>query len=478
MLCRFVKTHRSGIVALLAVSSGVVVDVLTAIFTGLAARMQTRDTAAAGQAAALEDVVPELERLRKLLAGENQAQIAALERFAVEPEVKRLRVLIEEQRAEFDALDFLRLSSDEEFHSNFLAWLLDPLESHGFRERFLSNFLRETGAPSKVQASDWTRAIVIREWANQVDGQDGRLDILILNEPECTLCAIENKIWSSEHSDQLMRYRKALEERYPQWHRHYVFLTPRGTLPYREEEQKYWTATDYKVVLQLVEQTISNTANPVKEDVRTFLRQYAATLRRNIEPDANTNIQQLVRQIYLEHREAIDLIIKYKPDFEEETKEMFRQAIDRERSWVRDSENARIVRFRSADWGQFPSFNTGTGWAQSQSVMTFEIDFRPGCPKLVLMLGPGSDAAIREHIHARIRQYPALFSRSGRELTGTWTGLHDHGEILQPDYLDMWDADTIRADIDRWMESFAENQFRDLNDIIVKCLEEYEKQGQ
>ena len=237
--------------------------------------MQTSDTATAEQIAALEGVVPELARLGNLLAEGTQAQVAALERFAAEPGLKRLHALIEEQRTVFDALDFLRLSSDEEFHSNFLAWLLDPRESHGIRECFLVNFLQETGAPLELQASDWTRAIVVREWANQVEGQDGRLDILILNEPECALCAIENKIWSWEHSEQLTRYRKALEERYPQWRKHCVFLSPRGTLPYREEEQKYWTAADYKIVLQLVEQTISNTANPVKEDVRVFL----ATIR-------------------------------------------------------------------------------------------------------------------------------------------------------------------------------------------------------
>ena len=174
--------------------------------------MQTNDMETDRQIAALDRLVRELERLEQLLADENAATLQSMRKFDADPDLKRLHELIEEQRAEFDAIAFLRLSNDEEFHSNLLAWLLDPRASHGIREHFLTNLLQKIGAPPKMQVSDWTRAIVIQEWANQVDGQEGYLDILILNEPERTLCAIENKVLSSEHSGQLTRYRKALAD--------------------------------------------------------------------------------------------------------------------------------------------------------------------------------------------------------------------------------------------------------------------------
>ena len=66
-----------------------------------------------------------------------------------------------------------------------------------------------------------------------VGGQQGYLDILIVNQGQQILCAVENKVFSSEHSNQLTRYRKALEESsYSTFAKYLVFLTPQGTFPH------------------------------------------------------------------------------------------------------------------------------------------------------------------------------------------------------------------------------------------------------
>ena len=69
-----------------------------------------------------------------------------------------------------------------------------------------------------------------REWEHVVHGQLGYLDILIVDESAQVLCAIENKTFSSEHHEQLTRYRNALEIAYPTFTRYHVFLTPHGGL--------------------------------------------------------------------------------------------------------------------------------------------------------------------------------------------------------------------------------------------------------
>lgn len=117
--------------------------------------MQTNDAEDAGRTAALENLIPELAKLGQLLAEENANQVKTLESFASDADLQRLEELAEQQRSEFDALDFIgrlrlgsgsNLWSDEEFHSNLLAWILDPRESHGIGGSFLTNFLRETCA--------------------------------------------------------------------------------------------------------------------------------------------------------------------------------------------------------------------------------------------------------------------------------------------------------------------------------------------
>ena len=445
--------------------------------------MQTNDVETMGQMAALNSLVPELERLERLLADENADQVKALESFASDESLQRLKELAEQQRSEFDALDFigsLRLGSgsnlwrDEEFHSNLLAWLLDPRASHGIRECFLTNFLRETCAQSGVQDADWTRASVIREWRNEVDDQLGFLDVLILNEEAHALCAIENKVFSSEHGEQLTRYRKALAGSYPDFTRHHVFLTPRGALPYREEEREFWQPSTYAAVLSIVQQIVDDNSSPVKKDVRSFLRQYATTLRRNIVPDPNTNIREMVREIYLQHKEAIDLIIEYKPDLEEEVKSVFRQAIDGQDELVADMESPKIIRFRSVDWDRIPGFKTGTGWSPSDSLITFEIHFGPGHPHFQLYLGPGSNDGLRAFVHQGVSQHPQTFSDAGKKYTPAWSRLDHRGPILSADYLDVWNPDAVREQITMWMSDFISNQFPAMNEVIVNCLCDYE----
>ena len=436
--------------------------------------MQTNDAETAKQIAALASVVSELRRLEQLLSEESQAQVDALEKFAVEPDLKRLRDLVEEHRGEFDALGFLKLSNDEEFHSNFLAWLLNPLQNHGGESYFLRHFLHQTGAQVPADTIDWSGTDVHREWVNEVDGQGGRLDILVVNQAEKFLCAIENKIWSWEHSEQLTRYRKALEAEYPGFTRQYILLSPSGVLPYWEEEQEYWTVANYKVVLRLVEQVISNSVSPVKEDVRAFLQQYATTLRREIVPDVNTNIAELARKIYFEHRQAIELIIQCKPDFADETKPILREAIAQHQRLKFDSEGPNIIRVRSADWDQFPTFKTGTAWKPSGSVLTFEFDFRPQHPYLVLMLGPGTDPGVRSKIYESVVQHQHVFSPTSQSLT-SFAGLDKKGPIVDDSDFDNWtDQDAIRRKIMDWVNNFAENEFPAMNKVIVDCLREYE----
>lgn len=439
--------------------------------------MQTNDAETAEQIAALESVVSELRHFEQLISEGSQAQVDALEKFAVEPDLKRLRGLVEEHRAEFDALDFLRLSNDEEFHSNFLAWLLNPLQNHGVGSYFLRHFLRQTGTQMPTDTIDWSGTDVRREWVNEVDGQGGRLDILVVNQAEKFLCAIENKIRIGEHSEQLTRYRKALLAEYPAFTQQYVFLSPSGVLPYREKEQGYWTVANYGVVLQLVEQVISNIVNPDKEAVRAFLQQYATTLRRNIVPDANTNIVQLARKIYFEHRQAIELIIQCKPDFADETKPILREAIAQHQRLKFDSEGPNIIRVRSADWDQFPTFKTGTAWKPSGSVLTFEFDFRPQHPCLVLMLGPGTDPGVRSKIYESVVQHQHVFSPISQSLT-SFAGLDKKGPILDDSDFDNWtDRNSIRRKVMDWVKNFAENEFPAMNEVIVNCLREYEAEA-
>ncbi len=450
--------------------------------------MQAEDT---GEIIALESVLPALGQLEDTMPPGPATQMEAIANFVADARLEELKALIELQRNEFDALDFVgrsssrlgsgsNLWSDEEFHSNLLGWLLNPRESHQVGESFLKLFLEETGAFPQVQTGDWSQASVIREWENQVDGKLGYLDILILNESEQALCAIENKVFSSEHSEQLTRYRKALAAAYPDCIRRHVFLTRRGTLPFREEEREYWTPATYAAVLNIVQRIVDDHISPVEEDIRQLMRQYATTLRRNIVPE--TSVRQLARQIYLEHKDAIDLIIQHKPNYIEEMKREFLTALGDVNGWVLDREDSGFVRFRSLEWDNFEVQETGTGWLpQSSALILFQINFRDGAmnlPYFDVGLSPGPNETFRRRLLDNAINKPGLFTPRDRSYRSGWIVLDQKEYILEEADLKRWDDPSVRGKIHAWVHNFAENELPAMNEVVVNCLREHEAETQ
>ena len=409
-----------------------------------------------------------------------------LKELQTDESLVRLGKLSEEQRAEFDALDFIgemRLESGrslwawEEFHSGVLAWLLDPKESHGLGDLFLTQFLLRAGVRTVGRATDWRPTEVTREWENVVDGQRGYLDILIVNQSEHVLCAIENKVFSSEHSEQLTRYRKALERVYPTFTRYLVFLSPGGTQPFREEEKEHWKTLTYSAVFDIIQEMLGNNDNATDESVRAFLTQYATTVRRNLMPE--TSVSKLARKIYLEHREAVDLLIESQPDWVAEAKQWLKEAVARQAEWALDLEDKEYVRFRSTDWDRYTGTQTGNGWApRSNALLLFQFTFDDGLPWLELALSTVDtvNSSLRKKLFETVRQHPQLFKLKSDSLTDSWVTLHQQDDYIldDADYGVGWDDGTTRAKIEAWVEHFAGKEFTAMNEIIVACLREHE----
>jgi hypothetical protein len=128
--------------------------------------------------------------------------------------------------------DVLKITTNEIRHSNFLSWILNPIESHGLGDIFLKRFLREVFASDKfddisqvdVEGLNLAKVSILREWKN--------IDILILTE-DIAVC-VENKVLTKEHSNQLERYRNIVEEHYPKRKKTFVYLNPYGDESFTE----------------------------------------------------------------------------------------------------------------------------------------------------------------------------------------------------------------------------------------------------
>ena len=423
----------------------------------------------------------EEKELEEMDANESRSQVSALKELEADPDFTQLRVML----ADFDALALLGVSRLEETHSDVLAWLLNPRENHLMGDYFLRNFLLETKAVTAEQLRDidLSNTEVRREWYNVVDGETGFLDILILNENAKFACGIENKVFSSEHSEQLTRYRKALKGQYGNYSRSHVFLTRHGSAPKRAKEQRRWTPVDYGTILQLVEQTLEHWGGRGAEQVVAFLRQYEKTLRRRIVPD--TEMRRIANNLYLRHRETIDLIVDQKKAHIADLSRICKEVTGKLTNWKSTCERdeGELLGFIDPNWKEYRVLRTGTSLPKQSkhydSLLVLDFDFRKfGEVRLLLTIMGGRDEVVRKRLYKVTQgRCPEVFNHRGDKKGGTY---HKSAIRLYASEPILSGTDFIEGDRESWRKAIAagvsgfKDEFRKMNEIILDSLKEIE----
>ena len=220
----------------------------------------------------------------------------------------------------FNLFDVLKISRTEIRHSNMLGWLLNPNENHGMGDAFLRAVVQEivlndtNGRYDVFQTLllDFYNFNVYREWKN--------IDILLVSEQEQFLIAIENKIGSREHTNQLNRYRKILEADYPTYHKMFLFLTPDGDDP---SDADNWDVLNYTAIADILAKKKAELE--LQPDVELMIRNYLEVIRRDIVEDQK--LIDVCNKIYAKHKKALDLIFEYKTDGRSEITASIRSAL-------------------------------------------------------------------------------------------------------------------------------------------------------
>ena len=406
-------------------------------------------------------------------------QYAALEKLGQDPDLAELG----RQLAEFNLFRLLDIVGDEEKHSRVLAWLLNPRGNHQLGDAFQKSFLAAaTGL--ELAGADLSAVEVRREWRNQVDGEWGFLDILIRDEGNQWLCAIENKVWTGEHSRQLTRYRQALEIRYPNYDRRYIFLSPGGTPAQDAAERGHWKPIGYEVVCRVVEETVENLADSISEAARVFLQQYDGAVRRGILGNRDTRVSAW--KIYRQHKAAIEYINRERLKPPVEMDRMLREVI-RSRSglgWKLEELHKQegFTRFFPAEWQGLPAFETGKGWLpECPALLLFQFRCQNDTLKVGVAISDGKDEiakAARDAIDGCIGTIVDPAKRRDRSFRKYWIEFDLGGNILDESDFEQWDENAMRAKIEEWAGKFAEDEYPRIRDAVVQCLTEIEASGQ
>lgn len=238
-----------------------------------------------------------------------EADLEALNRFVVECEDLHL---LETLLARFNLFRVLKFEYGEIRHSNVLAWIFDPAESHGlgaaFLQKWLMRILHECDAPPIPAAvvATWNlrHVDVRREW-NHIDVL---LVLTFADRTYWTVC-IENKVKALQGPAQLSTYRSVVETAFPDAaQRLYIFLTKNEERP---NDPAYRRAS-YDQVHAALTEAIATRSTTIAEQPRVLLENYLRLLEEKFMNQSD--IASLALRIYQQHRRAIEVITAHTPD--------------------------------------------------------------------------------------------------------------------------------------------------------------------
>lgn len=360
----------------------------------------------------------------------------ALEQFLLENEdLEKIQSFV----SEFNVFEIMDIIHTEIRHSNILAWLLNPKSNHGLGDQFLRLFLKHLFYSNRETIKTQITFFDIEIFnLNDIEirREFNRIDLLIISSSNNLIIAIENKIESTEHSDQLTRYWDIITKEYPGYHKLFVYLTPEGLTP---SDQNNWILFDYGTIHSILKKLLELRRTSLNDSVYDFLGQYATILRRYIM--GNSEIEEICKKIYQKHQQALDLIFQYKPDIDLEISEILQDLIKKHDNLILDASSKTAIRFTSKALDNLIP-PKGEGWTLSKRILLFEFSNYDRRLVMRLYIGPGENE-IRNRLHTIAKKDTKLFNKSDRKIGSKWLAIYQKDYLRPTDYEDT-DTDGLR----------------------------------
>ncbi len=353
-----------------------------------------------------------------------------LERFVVENDAL---TDLEREIGRFNIFDSLRIVDQEIRHSNFLAWLLNPAESHGLGQLFLRavlmDILREAPrdnrpmSPVDLDGTDLGGVRVEREWRN--------IDLLIVADDPKIVIAIENKVHSGEHSRQLERYEETVGRKFPQHRKMFVFLTREGDEPSR----RIWTSYSYRQLHAALDRCRKLNGDAIGGDTGVFLDHYLRIVRSRFMDDEEIN--ELCERIYRNHRQALDLIFEKRGDPRQRLVTAFCDAIHTDSTYWALHRASLSCEYAPLQWQELLPPIALSGKLEPKPVIRCGLWVGQQGATAYVHMTPSSDSEERTRIVDAIKGADRRFGfRLSRQKTGEeWTTVYNYRIIRNKDGL-------------------------------------------
>ncbi len=271
---------------------------------------------------------------------------------------------------EANIFSILGIQRREIRHSNFLAWMFDPNGSHGIGNAFLRRFLRDISLESPKQGqpsldiadTSPKTAEIRREWRN--------IDILVILDKH-VIC-IENKVDSSDHENQLSKYKNVVQSQFRK-SAVFVYLTPDGRPPNDKGQHQHYTNYSYDKIVAHAERLLLLHERTLPSNIKTYIKDYTLNIRRNLMQQDHLN--ELAQKLYANHKETLDFIFANRPDVVSQVRDYFSAKV-RNEGFVEGSRSRAFVRFTTQELNSLllRQGNGSGGW-QMREQFLFEFEF-------------------------------------------------------------------------------------------------------
>ncbi len=211
------------------------------------------------------------------------------------------------KKDESNIFKIINMADKEIVHSDMLAWLFNPYENHNLNDKILKEILMQLSKKDAEYISllllDYSDLEVYREYT--IDN-GRRIDIVMESKNNKVIFIIENKIWSGEGDNQLEDYKNYIDEKYSDYNRIFLFLTPEKE---RKEKYKGYIHITYSMIYNILNCVLQE--NQIKFEIGVIIRQYEEIIGRYIMGSIDKEMVDLCRKLYVEHKEALDKIMQY-----------------------------------------------------------------------------------------------------------------------------------------------------------------------
>lgn len=238
----------------------------------------------------------------------------SIKSFIFDDEVQKLFEDINNNVLDFNILEITGMGNQEIKHSNILGWLFSDAE-HNFEYKILEIFLKKINEENGIEnlqdylyLSKYKKNIVVyREKDN--------IDLLIIDEANQVLFAIENKVFAGERTDgedggQLQKYENIINHKYSkEYKKYFIYLT----LDLSEPSKDNWLKASHEMIVEALNEILENKELSVKTKI--IFESYIDTLKRNgIVQDKE--LEELCLKIWNnpDYKKALEILNNYKPD--------------------------------------------------------------------------------------------------------------------------------------------------------------------